>query len=72
LQDDIANYKFKNLKEDEKIEKAKEDIISTLDEKFDDMKNEFSFYIKRFYYLIIFLILIIIYSFSFNCYLFFK
>ncbi len=72
LQDDIANYKFKNLKEDEKIEKVKEDIISTLDEKFDDMKNEFSFYIERFYYLIIFLILIIICSFSFNCYLFFK
>jgi len=69
LQDDIANYKFKNLKEDEKIEKVKEDIISTLDEKFDDMKNEFSFYFKR---LIIFLILIIICSFSFNCYLFFK
>jgi hypothetical protein len=72
LQHDIANYKFKNLKEDEKIEKVKEDIISTLDEKFDDMKNEFSFYIKCFYYLIIFLILIIICSFSFNCYLFFK
>ena len=72
LQDDIANYKFKNLKEDEKIEKVKEDIISTLDEKFDDMKNEFSFHIKCFYYLIIFLILIIICSFSFNCYLFFK
>jgi hypothetical protein len=64
LQVDIPNYKFKNLKEDEKIEKVEEDI-STLnkkfDKKFDDMKNEFSFYFKFNNYLIIFLILIIIY-----------
>ena len=70
LQDDITNYKFKNLKEDEKIEKVEEDISTLdkkLDKKFDDMKND----IKRFCYLIIFLILIFICSFSFNCYLIF-
>src|SRR4051812_37567672 len=68
LQRDIVNYKFKNLKEDEKIEKVEEDI-STLDKKFDDMKNEFIFYMKL---IIIFLISIIIYSFSVNYYLIFK
>ena len=68
LQRDIVNYKFKNLKEDEKIEKVEEDI-STLDKKFDDMKNEFIFYMKL---IIIFLIWIIIYSFSVNYYLIFK
>ena len=60
LQHDIVNYKFKNLKEDEKIEKVEKDI-STLDKKIDKKLDEFSFYIKFLIYLIIFLILIIIY-----------
>jgi hypothetical protein len=72
LQDDIVNYKFKNLKDDEKIEKVEDDISTLdkkLDKKFDDMRNEFIFYLKL---IIIFLISIIICSFSVNYYLIFK